>query len=199
MKEIPVNNLLPILTAGVSEEHCLLSAILKSLIDDDKIRVGNYFLEDSALSSAWTFLLLNPDRHIAVVLETWTEDPQKIRELHESSCLRIERNAPSSDGRWHMALAIPNLKAWALVDDHVRQEYEKIHHPPAADSTPEERAKIERSNLRMLALKIGEWTAKRPFDLAALKRESRQVRELCTFIEESLQPRPVPATAKDWF
>jgi hypothetical protein len=194
-----VINLLPILTAGISEEHFLLTAILKSLVDEDKIRVGNLHLVDSALSSAWTFLLLNPDGHAGIVLETWSEDPEEIREIYESCCRRMELNVPSSGDRWHVALAIPNLKAWALVDDHVRQEYEKIHQDPMTDPTPAGRAKIERSNLRMLALKIGEWTADHPFDLEKLKRESRQARELCTFIDESLQPKAILATTKDWF
>jgi hypothetical protein len=201
LKEVQVVNLLPILTTGISQEHFLLTAIFKSLVDEDKVRIGNYFLDDSALVAAWTFLLLNPDRHIAVVLETWSEDPEKIREVYESSCRRIESNAPSSGGRWHVALAVPNLKAWALIDDHIRQEYEKIHQDFATASTPEDREKIERSNCRMLALEIGEWTADHPFDLEKLKQKSRQVRELCTFIDKSLHPEPEPvlATVADWF
>jgi hypothetical protein len=196
-----VVNPLPILTAGICQEHHLLAAIFKGLIDDGNVTIDNYFLDDSALASAWTFLLVNPDPHIAVVLETWSEDPEKIRELYESSCRRIELNVPSSSERWHIALAIPDLKAWALVDDHVREEYERIHQDPGNASTPEDRAKIERSNLRTLASRIGEWTADHPFDLEKLKQESRQVRELCTFIQKSLHPEPKPvlATAADWF
>ncbi len=190
-------NLLPVLTAGICQEHYLLTAILQRF--NDKVRVGNYVLEDSTLASAWTFLLLNPDRPIAVVLETWSEDPERIREIDDESRRRIESNVPSSSDRWHLALAIPTLKAWALVDDHVREEYEKIHQHPELTSDSEERARIERDNLRMLAARIGDWTADRPFDLDKLKAKSRQARELCAFIEESWKPKPVPVTTADWF
>ena len=152
-------------------------------------------------SVAGSYLLRDPDRHAAVVLETESEDPQKIREVYESGCRQIELDIYSSRRRWHLAVAVPNLMAWALIDDHVRQEYEKVHQDPATASTPEDRAKIEQSNYRALATKIGEWTADHPFDLEKLKQKSRQVRELCTFIDKSLHPEPEPvlATAADWF
>ncbi len=91
--------------------------------------------------------------------------------------------------------------AWALIDDHIRQEYENVRQDPATAATPEDREKIERSNYRTLATKIGEWTADHPFDLEKLKQKSRQVRDLCTFIDKSLHPEPEPvlATAADWF
>jgi hypothetical protein len=107
----------------------------------------------------------------------------------------------SAGERWQVAVAVPDLRAWALIDDHIRQEYEKIRQDPATASTPEERAKIDQSNYRALATKIGDWTADHPFDLEKLKQNSRQVRELCTFIHKSLHPEPEPvlATAADWF
>jgi len=156
---------------------------------------------DYALVIAEAFLIERPpERHIAVVLETGSDDPEKIRETHEAGRWRLIRTSPSGE-RWHVALAVPSLKKWALLDDHIRQEYEKIHQDPATASTPEERAKIERSNYYTLARTIGEWVAAQPFDLETLKQKSRQVRELCTFIEKSLQyePEPVPVTAADWF
>jgi hypothetical protein len=88
-----------------------------------------------------------------------------------------------------------------LIGDHVRQEYEKIRQDPGTSSTPEERAKLDRSNYYTLATKIGECVADHPFDLEILKQASRQVRELCTFIEKSInfKPEPEPVTAVDWF
>ncbi|MGP0068610.1 MAG: hypothetical protein ACLQGP_34045 [Isosphaeraceae bacterium] len=150
--------------------------------------------------TAETFLRRHPDRHIAVVLETWSEDGEKIRQTYESGCHRIRRSVPSRE-RWHIALAIPTFQKWALIDDHIRQEYEKIRQDVSTASTPEELAKIERSNYDNLAMNIGDWVAVQPFDLEALKQKSRQVRELCTFIEKSLQPKPEPepVTAENWF
>ncbi len=191
--------LIPIITAGVCQEQLILTAIFRHLVDDGKVRVVNQFHDDAALASAWTFLLLNPDRPVSVVLETWSEEPERIREVYDENRRRIEINVPSSPDRWHLALAIPDLRAWALVDDHIREEYEKIHQDPETTSDPEEQQRIERSNLRALAARIGDWTADRPFDLDKLKAKSRQARELCTFIEESWKPKPVPVTTADWF
>jgi hypothetical protein len=193
---------IPLLATGIRQEQ-YLRAIFQTLIDDQKIKVHNYSTDDSALVTAETFLLRHPDRYVAIVLETWSDDPEKIRETYyENGCRRMDRSLLSRD-HWHIALAIPNLKAWALIDDHIGQEYEKIRQDSNTASTPEERAKIERSNYFTLAIKIGEWVSQQPFDLETLKQQSRQVRELCTFIEKSLQPKPkpqtVPVTAADWF
>jgi hypothetical protein len=190
----------PLLAEGPLQEY-FLQAIFRSLIDDQKIRLYSYWTRDSALVTAEGFLLRRPtERHIAVVLETSSEEPAKIRETPEIGRWRLERSSPSGE-RWHVALAIPDLTAWALIDDHVRQEYEKIRQDPSAATTPEERAKIERSNYSNFAMKIRDWVADQPFDLETLKQRSRQVRELCTFIDKSLQPKPkpVPVTAADWF
>jgi len=178
----------------------VIRAIFASLIHNAPVVVDDSASDDSALSVAETVLWRHPDWNVAVVLETKSEDPQKIRERYESACRRLRR---VSTKRWHVALAIPNLQEWALIDEHVRQEYAKIHQDPSAAATPEERAKIELMNFYALATKIGEWVEEKPFDLETLKRKSRQVCELCTFIEKSLQPKPEPepepVTAADWF
>jgi hypothetical protein len=190
----------PLLAEGLLQEY-FLQAIFRSLIDDQKIRTDNGSNRDSTLAGAEGFLLMGPpDGHIAVVLETGSEDPEKIRETDEDGRWRLERSFPSGR-RWKVALAIPDLTAWALIDDHVRQEYEKIRQDPNTASTPEERAKIEQLNYYKFGMQIRDWVAVQPFDLETLKQRSRQVRELCTFIEESLhyKPKRVPATAAEWF
>jgi hypothetical protein len=178
----------------------VIRAIFASLIQDRPVELDDSPNDETALSVARSVLWRHPDWSIAIVLETRSEDPQKIRETYVSTC-RWLRRSPASG--WHLALAIPSLQTWALLDDHVRQEYAKIHQDPSTASTPEERAKIELMNFAALATKIGEWVKEKPFDLETLKRESRQVRELCTFIEKSLQPKPEPepepVTAADWF
>jgi hypothetical protein len=189
-----------IATTGFSQEFCL-RAIFRSLIDDRRITTDKFFTLGSVTNAVGSFMRRNPDLHVAVVLDTDSEDPQKIRELYEEACHRIELEISWARERWHVALAVPDLRAWAVIDDHVRQEYEKVRQDPATAATPEERAKIDQPNYRALATKIGEWTADRPFDLEKLKQKSRQVRELCSFIHKSLhpEPKPVMATAADWF
>jgi hypothetical protein len=186
---------------GFLQEKCL-QAIFRSLIDDQQIEMTCHSNEDSAAITAGGFVASHPDRYTAVVLETGSEESEKIREAYETACWRVRSFYPSRE-QWHVAVAIPSVQKWALIDEHIRQEYEKIRQDPSTASTPEERAKLELSNLYNLATNIGDWVAVKPFDLEALKKQSRQVRELCTFIEKSLQPKPKsepePITAETWF
>jgi len=143
----------PLLAEGQLQEY-ILQAIFRSLIVDQKIRTYSYTNRDSTLAVVEAFLFERPlERHIAVVLETGSNDPEKIQETLESGSWRLVRSFPSGK-RWHVALAIPSLEAWALIDDHIRQEYEKIHQDPSTASTPEERAKIEQSNFYYLGRKV---------------------------------------------
>jgi hypothetical protein len=188
-----------VFTVGFLQER-VLRAIFRSLLDDQQIEMESHSTEDSAAITAGSFVARHPDRYAAVVLETASDEPERIRETYETGCWRVASFYPSRD-QWHVALAIPSIQKWALIDDHVRQEYEKIRQDSCTASTPEERAKIDQSNLYNLAMKIGDWVAEQPFDLEALKQKSRQVRELCTFIEKSLHPKPEPepVTAENWF
>jgi hypothetical protein len=178
-----------------------LKAIFRSLIDDRKIVVDKQFTDDAVAARAWGVLIRRPDVHVAIVLETCSEDPEKIREVYGDCRRRIQGNIAYEEERWHVAVAVPDLMAWALTDDFLRQEYEKIRQDPATASTPEDRERIAVSNYNTLASKLVEWTVDHPFDLEGLKRQSRQVRELCTFIDVSWNPKPKPvlATAADWF
>jgi hypothetical protein len=191
-----------IATTGFSQEYCL-RAIFRSLIDDRNVKTDKYFTVGSVTNACGSFMRRNLDLHSAIVLDTDSDDPQKIKELYDSTCRRVELEISWAPERWHVAVAVPNMMAWALIDDHVRQEYEKIRQDTATASTPEERVKIEQANYRALGEKIGEWTAEHPFDLEKLKQKSRQVREFCVFIDKALhfepKPEPVLATAADWF
>ncbi len=90
-------NLLPIHATGVLQER-YLRAIFRSLIDDRNVQVDNYFTDDSALVAAESFLLRHPDRHVAVVLETWSEHPEKIRKVYDDGCHRIEQASHHASG-----------------------------------------------------------------------------------------------------
>lgn len=191
-----------IATTGFAQEYCL-RAIFRSFIDDRRVKTDKFFYPGAVADYAASYLLKYPDLHVAVVLDTNSEDPQKIRELYESSRRRIKLDISWAPERWHVAVAVPDLRAWAVIDDHIREEYERIRQDPAIAATPEECARIDQADYLALGQKIGEWTADHPFDLEKLQRKSRQVRELCAFIDRTLhyepQPEPVLATAADWF
>jgi hypothetical protein len=201
MSRITAMNLnVPLLAEGHWQQR-YLDAIFRDHITADKIKTYSYLGRDAALAVAEAFLIERPGRHVAIVLESNSKDRDVIREFYASTCRRLSWTSPPGD-RWHVALAIPRLDAWALVDDHIRQEYESriIQRVPDGASL-EERERIERHNYLNLASKMGDLVASHPFDLDVLKQKSRQCRELCEFIESSFQEDtvPVPATASDWF
>jgi hypothetical protein len=192
---------LPLLATGHSQ-HRYLEAIFQSFIKDGVLQVYTYVGQDSALAIAETFPYERPGRHIAIVLETESDDPDRIRKIYGEAHRRLSRTSPTGE-LWHVALAIPDLKEWALVDDRIRQEYEKIRQDTATKVRPEQHEKSERWIYIDFSARILSLVEAQPFDLDSLKQKSRQVRELCTFIEKSLLPRPkpkpVPVTAADCF
>ena len=173
-------------------------AIFQDKIESKAIRVFKFFTLGTTLGAAESSLLSHPDRPVAVLLETQSQDVQIIRDLDETAKNRLIRVSPARE-RWHVALAIPRLDAWALTDDHIRQEYDKIRQDPASATDEKGREAIERNNYLNLAARMSSFVQDRPFDLENLKRKSRQCRELCEFIERSFEPVTVPTTTADWF
>jgi hypothetical protein len=192
---------LPLLATGLSQQS-YLEAIFQSFIKDEVLQVYSYYGQDAALAIAETFPYERPGRHIAIVLQTESHDPDRIRTIYEEACRRLYRTCPTGE-LWHVALAIPDLREWALVDARIRQEYEKIRQDTATKVPPEQHDKTDLWNYVGLSAQILSLVEVQPFDLDSLKQKSRQVRELCTFIEKSLlpkpKPKPVPVTAADWF
>jgi len=192
---------LPLLATGHSQ-HRYLQAIFQSFIKDEVLEVYTYFGRDAALAIAETFPYERPDRHIAVILETEADDPDRIRKIYGVAHRRLTRTSPTGE-LWHVALAIPDLREWALVDDRIRQEYEKFRQDSATKVPPEQHDKLERWIYIDFSARLLSLVEAQPFDLESLKQKSRQVRELCTFIEKTLLPKPnpkaVPVTAADWF
>jgi hypothetical protein len=187
----------PLLAENLPQQR-YLEAIFQDLTNAGRIKIDSRLGRDSTLAGAEAILLRYPGRHVAIVLETNSDDRDEIMEFDRANRRRLSRTDPSGDF-WYVALAIPRLDAWALIDEHVRQEFSKIRQDPAIATDPKEREKIERANYLELAARIHSFVQGHPFDLETLKQKSRQCRELCEFIDKSLQPAAVPATASEWF
>jgi len=192
---------LPLLATGLSQQS-YLEAIFQSFIKDGVLQVYSYHGQDAALAIAETFPYKRPDRHIAVVLETETDNPIGFgRSTKRPATGSFGPAQPESFGTspWRS----PDLTEWALVDDRIRQEYERIRQDTATKVPPEQHEKTKLWNYVGLSARILSLVEAQPFDLDSLKQKSRQVRELCTFIEKTLlpkpKPKPVPVTAADWF
>jgi hypothetical protein len=189
----------PLLAENLPQQR-YLEAIFHEFASAGKVKVHSRRGRDSTLAAAESYLLEYPDRYVAIVLETNSTDLDAIMEFDASTRRRLSLTEPSG-ARWHLALAIPRLDAWALVDDHIRDAVERsgIWQDPETASLPKDRQNIENSNYLNLAARIGSFVQEQAFDLEALKQKSRQCRELCEFIERSLMPATVPASASEWF
>src|SRR4051812_47402304 len=108
----------PSLTVSLPQQR-YLEAFFQGLVGAGKVKIDSRMFLDSTLAAVEAFLLRYPDRHIAIVLETNSIEADDIMALDASTRRRLSRTDPSGD-RWHLALAIPKLDAWALVDDHIR-------------------------------------------------------------------------------
>jgi hypothetical protein len=189
----------PLLAVGLPRQR-YLEAIFQELVRAGKVKIDSRLFRDSTLAAAEAFLLRYPDRYAAIVLETDSTDLDDIRELDASTRRRLSLTDPSGD-RCHLALAIPRLDAWALLDDHIRDGIQQagIWQDPESAILLKDRQTIENANYLSLAARIGSFVQSHPFDLEALMQKSRQCRELCEFIERSLMPATVPASASEWF
>ena len=165
----------PVVTVSLPQQR-YLEAIFDEYVRAEKVKIESRLFRDSALAAAESFLLRYPDRHIAIVLETHSTDPDEIKEFDASTRRRVSLADPSGD-RWHLALAIPRLDAWALVDDHIRDAIQQagIWQDPETASLQIDRQKIENSNYLSLASKISSFVEAHPFNLEALKTQESPV------------------------
>src|SRR5438132_5984776 len=69
------------------------------------------FTASAATALAELSLLEHPERPVAVLLNTRTEDPAEIDEVRSALRRILARASPSG---WYVALAVPRLDAWAM-------------------------------------------------------------------------------------
>lgn len=188
----------PLLAENLPQQ-LYLEAIFRSLTDLGKLEIRSGLGRDSALAMAESFMLVHPDRRVAIVLETNSRDPEAIREYDRAARRRLSLTDASGES-WHLALAVPRLDAWALTDDHVRRQFAKNRQrDPDSVKSKKSRDAIESGDYLDLAARIQSLVSSKPFDLENLKRKSRQCSELCEFIEHSFEPASLPATVAEWF
>jgi hypothetical protein len=156
-----------------------LEVIFRKQIKSGVIDLSSHYGTSGAVVDADSSLLIHPERPVALVLCTNTENRTEILKLRGTVHRILVQSSPVG---WHAALAIPRLDAWVMVDPWIKAAFE------ADERTREgENCYYERS------LRIGELTKDRPFDLSLLRRESTEFADLEEFIDRQVraaQARP---------
>ena len=188
-----------VFTVGFLQEK-YLRAIFRSLIDDQQIEMDSHSTEDSAAVTAGHSYRGIRIGTSAVVLETRSEEGDKIRETYETGCWRVGSFPhPANNGTSHW----PSPASEMGLDRRpypagVRED------PPGPEYGLDSRGYGRRSNNRISTTwprrSATGWRSN-PSTWKPLSEKAGQVRELCTFIEKSSQPKPEPepVTAENWF
>jgi hypothetical protein len=142
--------------------------IAEALFRPYEVLVENSMTSSSALADAVFSLLEHPDRPVAVLQNADTEDPIAIDESRQAALRILGRADPREN--WCFAFAFPDLEAWAVTDQRIRQDLEAYMQGKA---TYYDRA-----------LRIVELTRKKPFDPIELLRQSPDFRGLVEFIQK---------------
>ena len=168
-------------TEDRAEQH-FLEAIFAESIASGIVTVRSGLGRSPAISFVQSSLFEHPERPVALVLNTETEDLSEIL-AQRGTVSRILARASSSG--WHLALAIPKLNAWAKIDPRIAAAFE-------ADEATREDYYAQASRIRDL-------TRRRPFDVEALRAKSREFRKLEDFIQRCQEPEVIPKSAADLF
>jgi hypothetical protein len=151
----------------------------------DQITSGLIHLSTPYASGALTWaqgsLLMHPERPVALVLCSETEDRRAIITMKDAAQRVLASGKPTG---WHVAMAVPRLDAWVMVDPRIREAFE------ADELTRDPQNYYGRS------LKIGELTKDKPFDVALLRQESAEFQGLEEFLERQLRAPKVKPKAR---
>jgi hypothetical protein len=177
---MPRSNGVRLLVENRPEEK-IAEAIFRREVESGLVEVDSGLTTSGTIALAELSLLEHPDRPVALVLNTRTENQEKIAELHETVPRILSRTAPPD--RWQVALAVPRLDAWAWVDPRLRAALEA--------------REVLNKDYSRLADELVKLTRKHPFDVEALAQASPDFRGLLDFIQRHAQAaRPSGAASR---
>ena len=129
----------------------------------------------SAISKAMGSLLDHPERPVAVLLDAPSESSREIAEERATIKRLLARAAPEG---WYVAIAVPRLDAWLMMDPRIKQDFEAYLQGKAS--------------YHDRAMRIGELTRHQPFDASELYRTNEDFKGLVEFLQRHT---PVPAAS----
>jgi hypothetical protein len=155
-------------------EKSQLVPFVEALLHPHAVEVEGGFTHSGTTSAAEMSLLQHPERPVAVVVDTRTEDERQCASLRLTVKRILARAYPEN---WYVGVAIPNMVAWAMTDPRFKREL---------DSLDSKTLYLDR------AARVGELVKKLPFDASELYRTSTDFRGLLEFVQKHA---PVAAAA----
>jgi hypothetical protein len=124
-----------------------------------------------AVSKARASLSDHPERPVAVLLRSRTENPYEVNELRASAKRLL---ASVYYENWCVAVAVPGLDAWTMTDPRIKRDLESLQDGKAAYTDR--------------AARFVELTQTQPFDETELRKTNADFRALVEFIEKHTRP-----------
>jgi hypothetical protein len=147
-------------------EKAQLVPFVEALLRPCAVEVEGGFTHSGTTSAAELSLFQHPERPVAVVVDTRTEDARKCAEIR----LAVKRIlAAAYPENWYVGVAIPRMVAWAMTDPRFRRELDALD----SKALYNDRAAL-----------VGELAKKLPFDTTELYRSSPDFRGLLEFVQK---------------
>jgi hypothetical protein len=157
---------MPPLPPVVFVENLPQKRFAEALLRPYAVEIVDGATTSGTIARAELSLLRQPERPVALLLESCTEDPVEIGQLREPTQRILARASPDN---WYVAVAVPRLSTWVLTDPAIKKDFESRHNG--------------RGTYPDLAVRVAEITKKMPFDESALREQSPDFRGLVEFLQ----------------
>ncbi len=147
-------------------EKSQLIPFIEALLRPHAVEVHGGFTHSGTSSRAEMSLLQHPERPVAVVLDTRTENERECAIIRSTTKRLLAASYPEN---WYAGIAIPNMVAWAMTDPRFKREI---------DALDSKAFYLDR------AARVGELVKKQPFDASELLRTNADFRGLLEFVQK---------------
>jgi len=151
-------------------EELTARGMFADLVSNNRLMVKMCWTSSSAISLAEAWLLTTADAYVALALNCSADaDPREFRTPIENILSRA-----ASRQRWHVALAIPDMAAWAQLDTKFVAWLKSVH----PSETPPTKADV--------AVQFSRWAAQpdNSFDRDEASESDEEFAALNRFIEQ---------------
>ncbi len=167
-------SVLPVL---VFIEKAQLVPFMEAILRPHAVEVQGGFTHSGTTSQAQGSLLFNPERPVAVVVDTRTENQREYAEIKLAIKRILARAYPEN---WYVGVAIPRMVAWAMTDPNYKREIDALDSGTLYGD---------------LAAFVGKLVKKQPFDASELYRGSADFRGLLEFVQKHAPAVPAKAAS----
>jgi hypothetical protein len=158
-------------------EKAQLVPFIEALLHPHLIEVCGGFTHSGTISEAEMSLLQHPERPVAVVVDTRTENERECADMRLTIKRILARAYPEN---WYVGVAIPRMVTWAMTDPRFKQEIDALGSKALYGDK---------------ATRVGELIKKLPFDATELYRTSPDFRGLVEFVQKHSPVAPAKAAS----